>query len=244
MRNSLPCWVLFHSKDIFYNTCSSAMWVLLSLSFSLLCHVGPWEKKAKAEVCHCSSVTNPSESTARWNIMVLSWGDSRFAYIEMVIINSLMILSPLLLCHTTLRSLKAVPASCWTEPVRPTKLQRLSNERSLSLKAVAIEVQDVACSPFSDIFKVGSWQNEYSLWCCACFASIIKKGILKWLQMKLMKDTKMTETIIKSSRWLTWICDWVFYWDQIQIVYLRTRNSACIHQLRDSVCESSDFKTT
>lgn len=59
-----------------------------------------------------------------------------------------------------------------------------------------------------------------------------------------MKDTKMTETIIKRSRWLMGICDWVFYWNQIQVVYLRTRISVCIYKFRVSVHKSSDFKAT
>lgn len=70
-----------------------------------------WGKKAKAKVCHFSSVANPSASIASWNIMVLSWGNSGFPHIEMVIINSLMILSPLLLCHTT-SVLCEIPQGC------------------------------------------------------------------------------------------------------------------------------------
>lgn len=100
MITSLPYWVLFHSKDFFTTSVAQLC--------GCFCH-SPcpfmWAaqgKKGKAEVCHFSAVTNPSESIASWNITVLSWGNLVFLYLEMFIINSLMILSPLLLCHTSL----------------------------------------------------------------------------------------------------------------------------------------------
>lgn len=154
MVTCLPYWVLFHGKDIFYNICSSAVWVLLSLTLLAILCEQPGGKKAKAEVCHFSS-----ETIASWNIMVLSLGNSVFPYIKMTIINSLMSLPPFLLCNARL-VLCDIPQGCFSRLLDGARQTQQAAAPfcewswSLSIKGVAIEVQHVLCSPFLGILNV------------------------------------------------------------------------------------------
>lgn len=97
------CFIEFYStaKNYVYNICSSALWVLLSLFLPTLLFGQPKIKRPKQRFA-ISPQWQISESITSWNMTVWSWGNLGFPYIEVVIINFLMILPPLLLRDTKL----------------------------------------------------------------------------------------------------------------------------------------------